>query len=407
MANFTYKATARDGSIATGTLSAADRNAAFRELDLRKLQPLSLSESQDAKGQKPEKTQQPDRETVRLKPAEVLDFTEELAQLLQGGIPLESALGIIERREGKSNLPLIAGKLRLLIRDGNSLSNALKTSCPDFGLLYCRLVAAGEESGALADILARQAVHLKALLGLKNKVIFALIYPAFLSVSAIGVSVLFIVFLIPKLMELLDTTGGTLPLGARVIVGAGEFVQATWYIWLALLAGAFVFFRWFSHRHPLKWDQAVMRIPLFGTVVRGRQHVQFLETMASLIGNGLPIVQALALTGNSMVSPVFRKELELILASVTDGDPLSACLARSASFPVLMSDLVAVGEQTGDLAGALERAAHRFDAELTRHVDRLSAIIQPAVVVVMAGMVGCMAYLMISAIFQTMSGLGG
>lgn len=405
MTDFSYKATARDGSIATGTLSAIDRSAAFRELDLRKLQPLSLQETKSS-ASKPAKVSEPD-DTVRLKPVEVLHFTEELAELLKSGVPLEKALSIVERREGKSNLPILAGKLRAKVRDGSSLSDALPSSSPDFGTLYCRLVAAGEESGALADILARQAVHLKALQSLKSKVIFALIYPAFLSVSAIAVCVLFIVFLIPKLMELLDSTGGSLPMGAQIIVGLGTVVQNTWYIWLALILSIVVACHWFAKSKPLQWDQFVMKIPLFGAVVHSRQHVQFLETMASLIGNGLPIVQSLALTRNSIVSPVYREELDTILQRVTDGGALSNCLSHSKPFPTLMSDLVAVGEQTGNLAGALERAAIRFDTELTRRVDRISAIIQPSVVVVMAGMVGCMAYLMISAIFQTMSGLGG
>lgn len=398
MTSFLYKATARDGSTATGTLLAADRQAAFTELDSRKLQPLSLVE---------QAVKSDSGDLVRLKPGEVLHFTEELAELLKSGIPLEQALVIIERREGKSNLPVVAGKLRAKIRDGVSLSDALGTSSPDFGPLYCRLVAAGEESGALADMLARQAGHLKSMQGLKSKVVFALIYPAFLSVSAIAVSVLFIVFLIPKLMELLDSTGGTLPVTAQVIVGAGEFVQATWYIWLALMIGIGIFCCWFAKGNPLKWNEFMLRIPLFGKVSHSRQQVQFLETMASLVGNGLPVVHGLALTKNSIVSPVYRKELDAILHDVVDGDALSACIGRSKVFPTLMSDLIAVGEQTGNLAGALERAAERFDTELTRRIDRISATIQPAVVVVMAGMVGCMAYLMVSAIFQTMSGLAG
>jgi type II secretory pathway component PulF len=128
--------------------------------------------------------------------------------------------------------------------------------------------------------------------------------------------------------------------------------------------------------------------------------------MASLVENGLPIVNALTLTRNAIPSPVYRREIDVIRTRVQDGEGLSNSLVHSSYFPSILTDLISVGEETGDLSGALSRASIRFDAALNRSVERISAIIQPAVVIIMAGMVGCMAYLMISAIFQTVSGLG-
>ena len=411
MADFTYRAAARDGSIATGTLTAPDRTAAFQELDQRKLQPLDLRETGgNQKSRSRIHIKKPalgEKSRIRMKPSEVLHFTEEFSELLKGGIPLESALGIIERREGKTRLPAIAGEVRAKVRDGKSLSESLQTSSPDFGELYCRLVAAGEQSGTLSNILARQAIHLKSMEGLKNRVLSALIYPTFLAVSAIGVAVLFVIYLIPKLMELLDSTGGSLPIGAQIILAMAEFVQGTWYIWVTLGLATFALVGWLSKSRPKSWDRLKLRSPFFGKVLNSRQQVQFLETLATLAGNGLPLVHCLGLTRNVLSSPVYKEEVDAIRAEVEDGALLSKAVSRAPSFPGLMSDLIAVGEQTGDLAGALERAAARFDSDLTRHVDRVSSLIQPAVVVVMAGLVGCMAYLMISAIFQTVSGLGG
>ncbi|MDF1852295.1 MAG: type II secretion system F family protein [Verrucomicrobiales bacterium] len=401
---FHYQAATRDGSISNGTLSAPDRRTALEQFEALKLEPLSLSE--EPSGRKEAKKQPEEKGNIRLRQSDVLEFTEELAELLRGGVQLEKSLLIIERREGKSRLPEVARQVREKIRDGKTLSEALKISSPAFGELYCRLVAAGEESGALNRILERQASHLKALQNLKSGVVFALIYPAFLCVSAVGVLAMFVTFLIPKLVELLESTGGTLPAGAELIVKTSEMFKSTWAIWLGLGLGACLFFSWLSQNRREIWDAIVMRVPLFGKVLHLRQQVLFLETMASLVENGLTVTNALTLTRNAVPSPLYQSEIDVIRKRVQDGERLSTSLVHSSYFPAILADLISVGEETGDLSGALGRAAIRFDGTLTRKVERLSAIIQPTVVIVMAAMVGGMAYLMITSIFQTVSGLG-
>jgi type II secretory pathway component PulF len=217
---------------------------------------------------------------------------------------------------------------------------------------------------------------------------------------------MFVTFLIPKLVELLESTGGTLPAGARFIISSAEFFQSTWGVWVASILLAILACSWFARNRKLEWDRILLRFPIFGKVLHLRQQVLFLETMASLVENGLPIVNALTLTRNAIPSPVYRREIDVIRTRVQDGEGLSNSLVHSSYFPSILTDLISVGEETGDLSGALSRASIRFDAALNRSVERISAIIQPAVVIIMAGMVGCMAYLMISAIFQTVSGLG-
>jgi type II secretory pathway component PulF len=404
MKDYSYRAASSDGVVTSGMLVASDRNAALERLDALNLQPISLREK--AAGRKQGERSSESSHGIRLKAADVLEFTEELAELLRGGVTLEKSLAIMERREGKSRLPVIARHLRGKIRDGKSLSEALRSSSPDFGELYCRLVAAGEESGALNSLLARQAVHLKALQTLKAGIVFALIYPAFLCISAIGVLVMFITYLIPKLVELLESTGGALPAGAQFLVDTSVSLKSTWGIWVGLCAFVVLLAIWLARNRRLAWDSMIMRAPIFGKVLHLRQQVLFLETMASLTENGLPVITALTLTRNAVPSPVYRKEIDVIRNRVQDGEALSNSLVHSRCFPTMLTDLISIGEETGDLSGALGRASLRFDAALSQSVQRISAIIQPAVVLVMAGMVGCMAYLMISAIFQTVSGLG-
>ncbi|NNE92279.1 MAG: type II secretion system F family protein [Verrucomicrobiales bacterium] len=412
MATFQYSACASDGTRQSGTLDAPDRTSAFHMLDAKQLQPLSLSEVSSASPKNEVQMPAParKRETpirgVRLKSSQVLEFTEELSELLKGGIQLEPALGILERRTELSGLKDLGGIVRAKIRDGLPLAQALKEASPDFGDLYCNLVAAGEVSGSLGEILERQAAHLRAMQELKGRVLFALIYPSFLIASSIAVAILFLVFLIPKLTELLDSTGGTLPLGAQLIVNSADFLKGNWPFLLLivfLFSGAAI---WFSRNRRLAWDQFKLRWPMMGRVFRERFHVQFLETLANLIRNGLPLNQALELTRAATANRYLQTKLDAVSTLVTDGTALSTALQKCGEFPSLMIDMIHVGEQTGDLGGSLQRTAERFDRELNRRVDKLSAVIQPAVVVLMAAMVGAMAYLMISAIFQTIAGLG-
>ncbi len=409
MPTYQYSAFAGNGTETTGQLEAPDRTAAFRTLDARNLQPLALEEVLSAGTDPVHHAPAGDSvpvQGVKLKSARVLEFTEELSELLKGGIQLEPSLAIMERRRELSGIKEIASSVRGKIRDGIPLSNALAETSPSFGDLYCNLVAAGEISGSLGEILERQAEHLRSMASLKGRVLFALIYPSFLIASAVGVSILFLVFLIPKLMELLDSTGGSLPLGAQLIVNAGDLAKSGWPVALGIVVVLVGVAGFLSKTKPLSWDQFKLRWPLMGRVFRERFHVQFLETLANLTKNGLPLTKALELTRAATGNLYFRRKLDGVMNSISDGAELSRAIDRAGEFPSLMIDMVAVGEETGDLSGALQRAADRFNRELNRRVDRLSAIIQPAVVVLMAGMVGAMAYLMISAIFQTISGLG-
>ena len=418
MATFRYSAYARDGKLATGTLDAGDRADAVRELGALHLQPVSLSpvngkagpvvRPPEAGGKNGHNAASP-AGGVHLSPAQVTLFVEELAHLLAGGIQLEPALGIMERRRELSGLKVVAGLVRNRLRDGQSFAGAVQAASPSFGEMFCNLALAGEMSGSLAAMLKRQAAYLKSVQELKGRMLSALIYPAFLLVSVVAVAILFVVFLIPKLMELLDSTGGSLPLGARVILSLSDFVKVSWWIWL-LSGGALVAAvrRWASQdRNRPAWDHFLLRLPLFGRLFRERFYVQFLETLGNLVANGLPLNRALELTRSATPDRYLRNHLTTAAAQVDDGVPLSTALDRTGEFPSLLTDMLAVGEETGDLAAALERTAERYDCELKKGAERLSALIQPAVVVVMASLVGAMAYLMVTAIFQTIAGLNG
>jgi general secretion pathway protein F len=294
------------------------------------------------------------------------------------------------------------------VRDGVNFSAALKKVSPSFGPLYCSLAAAGEASGALDTILKRQAHYLKTLAELQSRLILAMIYPAFLVLAGIGVSIVFVTTLIPQLTQLIESTpGGKVPLGAALLIGFSDFLTKWWLVMLLVLLGAGIFFKAWKDNDANKpaWDRIKLNLPLVGPVISSRFYVQFLETMANLVGNGLPLHRALELSRDATQNRSLRAELNRVIDQVGDGRSFSKALIRTGAFPALLIDMVSVGEQTGKIDLSLRRAAERYDKELDKDLQRIMALVMPVVLIIMAGLIGAMAYLMITAIFQTISAL--
>jgi len=410
MPAFTYSAQGPSGLI-TGEIAAADRAEAFSILGRKKIQPIKLEATSEVKTTSKAKTKASAEPLqsgpIKLKLAQVVLFIEELADLVSAGIQLEPALATMERRRELSGIKTLATVLRGKVRDGMSFSKAVASTSPSFGNLFCALVSAGEASGSMSTILKRQAAYMRSLAALRSKVLAAMLYPAFLVVAAIGVSLMFVLYLIPKLTEMLDSTGGKLPFLAQVMLKASEVFKSTW--WMFLIAGiaSFILFRaWLARpESAIPWARFKLRLPLFGAIFKARFYVQFLETMANLLGNGLTIVQSMQLTHQAIENPHLQREFEAVQRHVGEGVSLSRALDRSGQFPPLLLDMVNVGEQTGDMPAALSRAAERFDRELSKKIDTLAACIQPLIVFIMAGMVGFMAYIMMSTIFETISSI--
>ena len=236
-----------------------------------------------------------------------------------------------------------------------------------------------------------------------------MIYPAFLVLAGIGVSIVFVTTLIPQLTQLIESTpGGKIPLGAAILIATSEFLSKWWLVMLLLLVAAFIFFKAWKDNEANKpaWDRIKLRLPMVGPVITSRFYVQFLETMANLVGNGLPLLRALELSRDATQNRSLRAGLDKVIEQVGDGRSFSKALIRTGAFPPLLIDMISVGEQTGKIDQSLRRSAERYDKELDKDLQRIMALIMPTVLIIMAGLIGAMAYLMITAIFQTISNLG-
>jgi len=416
MAVFAYQGTGQGGERRSGEVEATSRAEALRRLAQDRIQPLKLTAKADEVIAKPAKippggANGTKRKTIsggiRLSHAQVILFTDELADFLHSGLQLEPALQLMENREEGSPVKTVATYLREKVRDGTSFSEALKMASPNFGELYCNLVAAGEVSGALSPLLRRQSVHLIAVQDLRGRIKLALIYPAFLVGAGAIAMVVFMTFLIPQMTKLLAKTGSVIPWSTYVLMSLGSFSQHYGLFVLGLLALVATLFvtlikqpkgrRW--------WDEAKLKLPLVGPLLSAYFYAQFCQTMANLLQNGLPLLTALKLMSRATGNEFFQGLVIRVTDLVGEGASLTRSMKTVGHFPPGLRDLVKVGEQTGDLGSTLEKVGQRFDKLIQQRIDRIMSLVPLVIIMALGGMVFLIAWSMLSGIFQAVHGM--
>ena len=406
MAEFAYKATDSTGSPSTGRLTVHSRGEAYRLLRERGLQPVSVS-SADGSDTSKKSTTAANEPLPRLNTTQLLYFTEELAELLEAGLKLEGALKVIEQRQEKSGVQPIASRLRQRVRDGFSFSAALHDCGRTFDPLYCNLVAAGEASGALPQILKRQCAYLTLIQDLRSRVVSSLLYPAIVFTSAIVLMFVFLTFLVPQLSSLLGKTGQKLPLITQVLISTSQFCGQWWWAIIAFI-GLLVLLVRYAIRTPAGrdwWHQTMLSLPVVGPVLQAKFFAEMLQTLSTLVSNGVALLHGIQLMTAATANVYLKTLLVKVAAMVGEGISLASALRRVGFFPPVMMDILAVGEQTGDIAGALERAAKRYDRDLTTRIGHLTTLVQPAIILLVALFVGIVAYSMIAGILTSVSSL--
>jgi type II secretory pathway component PulF len=336
-------------------------------------------------------------------------FTEQLAHLLTAGMTLDEALGILIKRLKQPKLHQLSQGLHQALVDGRSLSQALRDYPRIFSPLYINMVAAGEASGTLSDILKRLVKYLSDEKTLRDRVQQALIYPAVLVVVGIGLIIVFMTVMVPQMMPLFKQTNAPLPTPTRILLAANSLITHWW--WLALLAGAggFALFKVLTRtREGLRaWDAFRLQIPGYGHITRYRFYAQFARTLGTLIQNGVTLLRSLELLEEISGNEHIRQKMVAARETVTDGSALSNALRAHGIFPELFLDMMAVGEQTGRFGETMQMIADIYERELDKQVTIASALIPPVIMVAIAMIVGCVVFGILSAVFNLTAGLRG
>src|ERR1700682_1303246 len=410
MPQFAYRARNAQGGLVEGVVDCADRAVAIRQIEQQRYVPIRI-EIVDAPAKPTARNGSanvaPPTENLKIPHGQVLLFTEQLAHLLKAGMTLDEGLSILQRRLKQPRLQQMTRALHQALVDGRSFSQALREFPRIFPPLYVNLVAAGEASGALPEILLRLVKHLMQAKNLRNRVQLALFYPTALAIAGTILITVFITFMVPQLTSFMSQNGGTLPLPTRILLSVHHAITAYWWLAAILVVGGIMGFRAFvrTAEGRVAWDRFRLKVPGYGRLIRHRYYAQFSRTLGTLMENGIPLLRSLDLVAEIAGNTFLELKLIQVRRGVIDGPTLSTALSEQQLFPDLFTDMMAVGEQTGHFAETMQTIADVYERELDRTVGVISTLIPIVIVVLIAIVVGLVVYSILSAVFEMTHGL--
>lgn len=423
MAQFSYKARKRSGEVVQGILEVADRAAALTQLERLGLFPVAVQSTAVAEGRKMAKAAGAtgDDRLAWMPPAlraylqrrrrpklqELATFTQQLANLLKSGMPLTVALNSMTHLETKGIPSDVSKQLRQDVIEGKSLSDSMARQPRVFSELFVNMVRAGEQSGALVDVLRRLGAHYERFAEVQSKFISALIYPCVVAAVGVAVIIFFVTVMLPKFMTIFEGMNDKLPASTQMVIGMSDFFAKYWWMMGLVILAIWVLLNRYratpgGRRTVDRWK---LMAPVFGKVVRLNLFGQFCRTLSTLLTNGVPVLTALKISESIIPNVVLKEAIAKTREEVTDGKTIAQPLARSKVFPQLMIDLIRIGEDTGDVPGALENLAGTYENELSIQLRVLTNLIEPAIIITMAIGVGFLLFSVVSAMFSITQGL--
>jgi len=423
MPQFAYKARRRSGEVVEGVLEVADRSAALMQIERLGLFPVAVDAprggavaaadrnatrgSTDLRSLMPPSLRAAMSQKRKPKLQELATFTQQLANLLKSGMPLTVALNSMTHLETKGIPADVSRELRQDVMEGRSLSDSMAKQPRIFSDLYVNMVRAGESSGALVEVLRRMADHFERFAQVQSKLSSALIYPAFVAVTGICIMFFFMTYMLPKFMSIFDGMNVELPMMTQILVGMSKMFSNYWWLMILTVIAVIILFKRFqaTAEGRLKIDEWKMKMPVFGRVIRLNLFAQFARTLSTLLENGVPVLTALKITEQIITNRIVKQAISKTREEVTDGKTIAQPLARSKVFPQLMVDLVKIGEDTGDVPGALKNVADTYENELSIALRVMTNMIEPVLIIVMAVGVGFLLLSVLSAMFAITSNI--
>lgn len=387
---FEYTALDERGKSTSGIIDAEGKRAARQKLRSSGMFPVALKETLEAVPKKQARSFSLSRRFSRIKPAEIAIMTRQLATLIGAGFPLVSALDALLPQTKSHGLQRILARIKDLIVEGNSFAQALAQYPGTFSPIYVSMVRAGESSGTLEIVLERLADVTEKQLALVNRIKTALAYPVFMLM--VGVLVLFVLltYIVPSISGIFADMNQVLPAPTRILIYLSTFFKSFWWVILALLVLLLVALAQFKKTERGRYwlDRTTLRLPMFGTLARKLAVSRFSRTLGSLLENGVSMLISLEIVkniaGNRLISDAVAEAAE----GVGKGQGLGAALDQSQVFPSLAIQMIQVGEQSGDLEKMLYKIADVFENEVESTIMRLTAYLEPVMILVMGGIVG-------------------
>ena len=397
MATYTYRVRNRQGEILQDQMEGTDTLAIVAEL--RQQGHLVIDVKEHGAAQKdilaPFK---------KVKLSDLVVFSRQLATLINAGLPIVRSLHVLSEQTGNQQLKNVVVQVRKDVEAGLSLSEALEKQPKVFSRLYVEMVKAGEIGGMLDSVLLRIADQLERDQELRRKVKTAMLYPTFVLAFAILAASIMLIFIVPVFAGLFEDLGGTLPLMTRSVMGISDILTSFWgvLVYAAMGAAVFAFFRWKKTENGRRvWGRISLKIPAkIGETVQKVALARFARTLGTLSAAGVPILQAIEITATSSGNWVVEKALLKSRDAIREGIPIYKPLEDEPVFPPMVTRMIAVGEETGDIDGMLGKIGDFYESEVDATIKALTSIIEPIMIVVVGGIVGVIVISMYLPMFK-------
>ena len=400
MAAYAYTAINAQGLELTGEVHAPTLDAAREQLRVRGLLADGLKEM-PASGEDGVRTA-----LKQIKPKSLQVFSRQFATMIQAGLDVVMALSILEHQTDDRYLAVVISEVRADVEGGSLLSQALARHPKVFSRLYVAMVEAGEAAGILDEVLDRLAVQIEKEANIKRRVKGAMIYPSLVVSFASLVLVAMLMFLVPVFEKMYKQLGGHLPMLTQQLIKASHLLQGRWYIIFPTIFGLlFAFFRWKKSESGRKrWDAFKLKIPMkIGDIVLKVTMARFARTLATLVAAGIDIIKALEITGTTAGNWVVEDALVTVREKVHRGVPIAQPLVEHPVFPPMVSQMVKIGEETGELDAMLGKIADFYEEEVDASIQALTSIIEPIMMIGVGIMVGTIILSMYLPMFKLLT----
>ena len=388
--NYAWSGKDKTGKIVKGEVRAGGEHVVMATLRRQGIQVSSVKKVSQRGGKK-------------ITEQDITIFTRQLAVMMKAGVPLLQAFDIVGKGHANPSVGKLLLDIKTEVETGSSLSTAFRKYPQHFDQLFCNLVGAGEQAGILDSLLDRLATYKEKILAIKKKIKGALFYPVSIIVVALVITAVIMIFVIPTFKDLFKGFGADLPAPTQIVMNLSDWFVGNWYILFpALIGSVYALLTFYKRSIAMQnaMDRLILRMPIFGDVIRKASIARWCRTLSTMFAAGVPLVEALDSVAGAAGNYVYFEATKRIQQEVSTGTGLTVAMQNTNVFPSMVLQMTAIGEESGALDAMLSKVADFFEAEVDEAVEALSSLMEPLIMVVLGGLIGGLVVAMYLPIFK-------
>ncbi len=401
MTTFAYTALDPAGKKRTGFVDAASKEAAVASITAEGRFVVQITEQAAQKGTSTRGKHEAPKKKGKVPRSDLALFSRRLADLALAGLPLDRVLQVVAEQSESQTLSDVSEQALQEVRGGKPVSEALAMHPKLFPQVFCQTLRAGEASGQFGEVAGRLADFQESEVARRSTIVSALIYPAILALTAVGVVIFLLTFVVPKLSGVFHDLGSDLPTATKILLAVTGFINTNYLMIIGAIVATIIGYKaWVStDAGALARDKMFLTMPFVGPVVNKATVSRFSRVLGTLLFGGVPILEALELSGMAAGNRLFRISSNQVISDVREGRPIAEAMRDAGAFPPVLTHMVAIGEETGDLPKMLGRVSDSLDFEVDNGMRRLTAMVEPIIVLLMGGFVGFVVLAVLLPIF--------